>query len=108
MDKRPAVTMIAAERGAHALQLARQCHPSLVLLDVNLPDMPGTEVLRALKADPATNHIPVVLLSADATRARTRNLDGMTVLRQLTKPVRLRQLLGLLDSTLGSEAPGKR
>ena len=66
-----------AATGAETLQKAAQ-GPDLVVLDVNLPDLNGFEVCRRLKADPATNHIPVLHLSA--TRVQSSNrvavLDG--------------------------------
>ena len=50
--------------GHEALERARSDGPDLILLDLMLPDMPGTDVCRALKGDPATRHIPVVMLTA--------------------------------------------
>jgi two-component system phosphate regulon response regulator PhoB len=55
---------IAAMRGRDALELVRARRPDAVLLDLMLPDVPGTEVCRALKADPATRSIPVIMLTA--------------------------------------------
>jgi two-component system alkaline phosphatase synthesis response regulator PhoP len=55
---------IAAMRGRDALELVRARRPDAVLLDLMLPDLPGTEVCRALKADPATRSIPVIMLTA--------------------------------------------
>src|SRR5439155_3573582 len=50
-------------QGDNALDLARQEQPAVIVLDLGLPGMNGWEVLRALKADPATHHIPVILYS---------------------------------------------
>ena len=55
--------------GATALNLARQEQPNLVVLDVLMPEMTGLEVTRALAQDPATSHIPVLILSANAQRS---------------------------------------
>jgi len=52
-----------AADGEQALQLARQKLPDVILLDLLLPKITGTDVLKALKADPATRAIPVVILS---------------------------------------------
>jgi HAMP domain-containing protein/CheY-like chemotaxis protein/signal transduction histidine kinase len=57
--------VLAALRGAEALALAREFHPSAVSLDVLLPDMLGWTVLNHLKQDPATRHIPVQMLTMD-------------------------------------------
>ena len=61
--KRHGFTDVAAVDGEEALRLARAAPPDLVLLDLIMPRMQGFEVLRALKADPATAPIPVVILS---------------------------------------------
>jgi two-component system phosphate regulon response regulator PhoB len=55
---------VAVGLGHEALLRVTTDTPELVLLDLMLPDMPGTDVCRAIKADPATRHIPVVMLTA--------------------------------------------
>ena len=60
--------VLVAMRGAEALALARQYHPTAVSLDVFLPDMLGWTVLNHLKQDPATRHIPVQMLTLDEDR----------------------------------------
>jgi len=60
--------VLVAMRGAEALALAREYHPSAVSLDVFLPDMLGWTVLNHLKQDPATRHIPVQMLTLDEDR----------------------------------------
>ena len=60
--------VIVAMRGADALDLARQYHPTAVSLDVFLPDMLGWTVLSHLKQDPATRHIPVQMVTLDEDR----------------------------------------
>jgi CheY-like chemotaxis protein len=57
--------VLVAMRGAEALALAREFHPSAVSLDVFLPDMLGWTVLNHLKQDPSTRHIPVQMLTTD-------------------------------------------
>jgi CheY-like chemotaxis protein len=49
--------------GQQGLQLAQRMHPDLILLDMMLPTLDGTAVLRELKSDPGTKYIPVVVLS---------------------------------------------
>src|SRR5450631_3809814 len=60
--------VLVAMRGAEALALAHQYHPTAVTLDVFLPDMLGWTVLNHLKQDPATRHIPVQMLTLDEDR----------------------------------------
>jgi CheY-like chemotaxis protein/nitrogen-specific signal transduction histidine kinase len=57
--------VLVALRGAEALALAREFHPTAISLDVSLPDMLGWTVLNHLKQDPATRHIPVQMLTVD-------------------------------------------
>jgi CheY-like chemotaxis protein len=56
-------TVVTAVDGEEALRLARKDVPDLILLDLIMPKLQGFEVLRALKQDPATAHIPVIVLS---------------------------------------------
>src|SRR5258708_10209026 len=56
--------VLTAYDGAAALRLCAAEQPDLVLLDVMMPEMDGFEVCRQLKADPATSHIPVVMVTA--------------------------------------------
>jgi two-component system, OmpR family, alkaline phosphatase synthesis response regulator PhoP len=58
--------VIAMEDGATALEKGRTESPSLIILDLMLPRMPGLDVCRALKSDVATRHIPVIMLTAKA------------------------------------------
>jgi CheY-like chemotaxis protein len=60
--------VLAAMRGADALALARQFHPTAISLDVFLPDMLGWTVLSQLKQDPMTRHIPVQMVTLDEDR----------------------------------------
>ncbi|MBL8991895.1 MAG: response regulator, partial [Spirochaetia bacterium] len=60
--------VLVAMRGADALSLTRQFHPTAVSLDVFLPDMLGWTVLSQLKQDPSTRHIPVQMVTLDEDR----------------------------------------
>jgi diguanylate cyclase (GGDEF)-like protein len=55
--------IVGSTKGCEAVELARSLRPATLLLDLDMPDMDGFEVLRALKDDPATNSIPVIVLS---------------------------------------------
>ncbi len=62
--RREGLKTMVAGRGSEALRLARREPPDLVLLDLMLPDLPGTEVCRELKRDPATSRAAVIMLTA--------------------------------------------
>jgi CheY-like chemotaxis protein len=68
--------------------------------------MPGEEVLLRLRADARTRDIPVVVLSADATRQRIDQLRADGVVDYLIKPIDVRSLLRTVDSALGEARPG--
>jgi signal transduction histidine kinase/CheY-like chemotaxis protein len=106
LKQRPSVTLLPAMLAGVALDLARQHRPDMILLDLRLPDMPGEEVLPRLRADARTRDIPVVILSADATRQRIDQLRADGVADYLTKPIDVRSLLRTVDSALGEARPG--
>lgn len=96
--------VVEAANGEEALRLAGAVHPALILLDVNLPDISGTEVCARLKRDPATAAIPVIQITGAwlSEDARQRGLaSGASA--YLTEPVDevtlLREVVNLLDST---------
>src|SRR5690606_27554203 len=80
-------SVLLASNGPQALDMAREHRPEIILLDVMMPGMDGYEVCRRLKADPATNHIPVVMVTAlSEAEDRVRGLDAGAE-DFLTKPV---------------------
>ena len=105
LRRRPAVRLISAMRPQLGLDLAAEHDPDLVLLDLHLPDMPGQEVLRRLRAQARTANVPVVILSADARPALINELLAQGVRAFLTKPLDVRELLELLDSVAAEQQP---
>ena len=97
---RPGLALIVAPRGAAGLELARRHRPDLVLLDMNLPDLSGEDVLDALKADPATSAIPVLVLSADATPERRRLLIEHGAAGYLAKPLDVGEFVAAVRALL--------
>ncbi|HEY3836191.1 MAG TPA: response regulator [Bryobacteraceae bacterium] len=98
----PEVHLLEAVQGKMGLELARTHTPDWILLDVHLPDISGEEVLRHLHANPRTAGIPVTILSADATPGQIRSLLAIGAREYLTKPLDVRQLIDLLEATLGT------
>jgi CheY-like chemotaxis protein len=64
--------IVTANNGEEAVQLTKQELPDLVITDVRMPKMTGYEACRQIKADPATQHIPVVFLSAKGQEAEVQ------------------------------------
>jgi CheY-like chemotaxis protein/anti-sigma regulatory factor (Ser/Thr protein kinase) len=100
LARHPGIALSTAPTGGAGLEAVRARHPDLVLLDLHLPDMPGDAVLAALKADPATAAIPVVILSADATHGLIDRLLTAGARAYLPKPLDVPRLLATLDSLL--------
>lgn len=96
--------LLAAMQGRLGLELARQHRPDLILLDLNLPDLPGHEVLQRLRADPQTRDIPVVVISADATPGQVERLRAAGARAYVTKPLDIPRFLAVLDEHLN---PGR-
>ena len=87
------IGLSVAREGGRGLALAREQSPDLILLDLHLPDMPGEQVLSALLADPLTEDIPVVIVSADASPVQAKRLRAAGAAGYLTKPFDIDQLL---------------
>lgn len=100
--------MITAGQGQLGLDLAAADPPDLILLDLHLPDLAGTEVLRRLKADPLTAEVPVIVLSADATPGQAERAKGAGALDYLTKPIDVGRVLDLLDKVSSRSPAGER
>jgi len=75
------------ESGPEALDGIRAERPALVLLDISLPGMDGTAVLAELRADPATQHLPVIALTAHAMAGDREKYLGLGFDAYLTKPI---------------------
>ena len=83
------VQLLVARDGASGLALAHEWLPNLILLDMQLPDMSGLDVLDRLRADPATSGIRVVALSADAMPAQVTEAIARGAEAYWTKPLSL-------------------
>jgi CheY-like chemotaxis protein len=97
---RPDIELLTAVQGTIGAELARRHRPDLVLLDLNLPDIDGDKVLEQLHADPATEQLPVVILSADATPRQLERLLARGAHAYLTKPIDVAELLRVVDDAL--------
>ncbi|MGH2734856.1 MAG: response regulator [Actinomycetota bacterium] len=99
-SSRPDIELVTAATAGTALAAALEAPPDLVLLDLNLPDRPGDEVVEELSRDPRTSAVPVVIVSAEddghvRSRARAAGADAY-----LTKPFDLDSFLGVVDRFL--------
>ena len=98
--RRPEMRLLTAVNGALGIKLARASHPDVILMDINLPDISGIEVLKILRQDPTTARIPVVALSANAM---PRDIEiGMNsgFFRYLTKPIKVNEFMDVVLEAL--------
>jgi CheY-like chemotaxis protein/anti-sigma regulatory factor (Ser/Thr protein kinase) len=101
---RPEVRLLTACDGRTGLDIARSERPDLVLLDLNLANCNGVDVLRELRAGRQTSGVPVVVLCADATPGRAEALICAGAQECLTKPVDVAELVRILDGALEAVA----
>jgi len=98
--RRPDMRLLSARDGDLGIQLARANQPEVILMDINLPGISGIEALKILREDPATAHIPVVALSANAMpRDIEKGLEA-GFFRYLTKPIKVNEFMQTLDVAL--------
>ncbi len=100
LRSRPEIELLSAIQGSVGLDLARQHEPNLILLDLNLPDMHGQEILARLQQSALTRDIPVIVVSADATSKQIERLLNAGANAYLTKPLDVEQFLETLDELL--------
>ena len=100
LSRRPAIQLLVATSGLHGLELVYTRQPNLILLDLNLPDMNGLDILQQLKADPRTREVPVVVISADATPEHAEKLLAAGAHTYLTKPLNISVFLRVMDESL--------
>ena len=89
-----------AEDGPKGIDLAHSEHPDLVLMDIALGEMDGWEATRRLKADPATNAIPIIALTAHALATDRAKSVQVGCADFDTKPVDMARLLGKINACL--------
>ena len=100
MKMHTGLRLLSAMQGRDGLELARPHHPGLVLLDLNLPDITGNEVLRLLRENAHTREIPVVIVSTDATAHQIQRLTEGAAQAYLSKPLDVQQFFNVLNAVL--------
>lgn len=101
-SSRPMYKIVSTIYGMQALQLAKEYQPNLILLDLNLPDVHGSEVIQQLKRNEFTKHIPVIVISADAITEQVNRLMSLGAVAYLTKPIDIPNFLVTIDQILSS------
>jgi len=100
------IRLIGAVNGTLGVELARATLPEVILMDINLPGISGIDAMKILREDPATKHIPIVALSANAMpRDIVRGLEA-GFYRYLTKPIRVDEFMETVNEALAFAETG--
>jgi CheY-like chemotaxis protein len=99
-----ALKVLPATSGEAGVALAQMHHPKLILLDLNLPDTHGSEVIQRLQKDSATARIPVIVISGDATPSQIERLLVLGARNYLTKPIEPAPFLAVIDEVMQANA----
>jgi len=96
----PDMRLLAAVNGNDGIRIARASRPEVILMDINLPDISGFKALEILRSDPATAHIPVIALSANAMPLNIESGLEAGFFRYLTKPLKADEFKEALNVAL--------
>ncbi len=99
------ISLHIANNGEEGLKMAHACMPDLIIMDMHMPKLSGSEVIRFLREDPELRHIPVIAISADAFREQQKEALDAGVNEYLIKPVEFDRLYSVMDKYLSKETP---
>ena len=105
LARRPDLQLLSAKDGRSGIELARTAMPEVILMDINLPGISGLTALKILAGDPATAHIPVIALSANAMPHDIEKGLQAGFFRYLTKPIKIDEFMDTLDLALAAARP---
>jgi len=98
--ERQGFSMVAAADGREAVLAARQHRPDLILMDLDMPVLDGRGAITALKSDPRTYKIPVIVLTAHASAEHVAEAVAAGCQAYETKPIVLRRLVERINEFL--------
>jgi len=100
VSRRPDLKLLTAVDGKGGIEIARDSQPDVILMDINLPGINGFETLKILRLDPATAHIPVIAISANAIPVDIQRGLKAGFFRYITKPIVVNEFIAALDVAL--------
>ena len=100
IDGHPNIRMLSARDALQGILLARTCLPDVILMDINLPGISGTEAMKILFDNPLTRSIPVIALSANAMVCDIKSGLNAGFFRYLTKPIKIYEFMDALEEAL--------
>ena len=89
---------LEAESGETGVELSRERHPAVILMDVNLPQMDGREAMKILKADASTRQIPIIAVTSLAMKGDRERLLAAGFDGYISKPIDIKELPRLVES----------
>jgi CheY-like chemotaxis protein len=98
--RHPDIRLLTAVNGNSGIEITRASKPDVILMDINLPGINGFEALDILRSDPATAHIPVLAISANAMPLAIEKALKAGFFRYLTKPIKVDEFMEALDVAL--------
>jgi CheY-like chemotaxis protein len=100
LARHPSIHLLTALNGISGVELARVSQPDVILMDINLPDISGFKALQFLRQVPATNHIPVIAVSANAMPLNIETGLEAGFFRYITKPIKVGEFMKALNIAL--------
>ncbi|MEQ1853398.1 MAG: ATP-binding protein, partial [Chthoniobacteraceae bacterium] len=104
LASRKDIKLVSALRGDRGLELIREDPPELILLDMNLPDMTGEQLLVALRKTQPEKNIRVIAVTGDVLGNREKELAALGVIDVLFKPYKVAEITGVLDRVFNPKA----
>jgi CheY-like chemotaxis protein len=105
LDHRPGIVLFSDKDGSQAVRLALEKMPDLILLDLNLPEIQGDEILRQIIQNEKIRHIPVLIVSADAMPGQIKKMLQLGAREYITKPLDMNMFLKAVDNYI---KPGEK
>ena len=100
ISRHPDLNLLTAVNGNIGIDIARASRPDVILMDINLPGINGFKVLKILRSDPTTAHIPVIAVSANAMPLDVERGLKAGFFRYITKPIKVNEFMEALDVAL--------
>lgn len=93
--------IIESENGEDGLKLAKENHPGLILMDIQMPVIDGAEAFRILRSEPETKDIPVIALTSYAMRGDREKFLEQGFSGYISKPINVKEFMNTIKSVLG-------
>ncbi len=103
--KRANYEVVATTKGKEAVELAMRLKPDLIILDIVMPDMGGSEVAAVLTTEPSTTSIPIIFLTGILTKQEEETLGGKAGRRYvIAKPATGEEILQMINKIFSSQS----